>query len=107
MPRRSPRSTLFPYTTLFRSATLGRTRGKQTPGRTARTETSGVSLRADPGSCGDRVGKPVAPIHWDVVIGVPARDPAQRYEGTVTILENRQHGPQACFNLRLSYPPIG
>src|SRR5947209_12620591 len=62
MPRRSPRSTLFPYTTLFRSATLGRTRGNQTPGRTARTETSGVSLRADPGSCGDRVGKPVAPI---------------------------------------------
>src|SRR6266581_4805886 len=39
MKRRPPRSTLFPYTTLFRSAPAGRRRGRdrETPRRPART----------------------------------------------------------------------
>src|SRR2546421_9077854 len=50
MIRRPPRSTLFPYTTLFRSVGCGRTR-KQSSTRTSRSrkqssERGGISLRS-------------------------------------------------------------
>src|SRR2546422_3678890 len=45
MIRRPPRSTLFPYTTLFRSS--GRARGRVGPGRTARAR--GLQGRATGG----------------------------------------------------------
>src|SRR2546430_4999334 len=46
MIRRPPRSTLFPYTTLFRSAGAGRDHGVQVPALAGRTPTGGT----DPGA---------------------------------------------------------
>src|SRR5258708_25257746 len=48
MIRRPPRSTLFPYTTLFRSSSRGRPpeRGEQAPGPLQKTERPGTGGRA-------------------------------------------------------------
>src|SRR3712207_7541423 len=68
MIRRPPRSTLFPYTTLFRSLLCGR-------------------------SCGSRVGSPrgLGPGAREAVCGVPARDGAVRSEEHTSELQSRQY----------------
>src|SRR5256885_16305734 len=105
MIRRPPRSTLFPYTTLFRSQaappgtvliaeeqTAGRGRG----GRTWQSPAGGVwlgmllqprhgelsvmSIRAGLGLAdggGDLVGRPGAPLKWPNDVVVPGRQPAR------------------------------
>src|SRR2546430_12807585 len=56
MIRRPPRSTLFPYTTLFRSASVGERSARRR--RPLRADRSGRSdRRADRGSGGERVSR--------------------------------------------------
>src|SRR5688572_31862532 len=61
MIRRPPRSTLFPYTTLFRSAYMNRrtSSGWGTPIKVSGTETTGTSIGADvkTNSAGDVFGR--------------------------------------------------
>src|SRR2546426_7642004 len=54
MIRRPPRSTLFPYTTLFRSQLLDRLGLRQAPNRSARTEADALRLA---GEIGFRAGR--------------------------------------------------
>src|SRR3712207_7126942 len=49
MIRRPPRSTLFPYTTLFRSPADLRDGGRAARRRTLRSAVRGLLVRADPG----------------------------------------------------------
>src|SRR3989475_13052791 len=48
MIRRPPRSTLFPYTTLFRSRPVGRPRGRRRPSRRGLPRARGARARAHP-----------------------------------------------------------
>src|SRR5262245_29665274 len=34
-----------------------------------------------------------------------AADGPQEYEATATVLESKEHGPELCFSVALSYPP--
>src|SRR3712207_8529901 len=52
MIRRPPRSTLFPYTTLFRSSRASTERSRSTPGSSGRNGSTSEARRAWRSSCG-------------------------------------------------------
>src|SRR3712207_8923081 len=85
MIRRPPRSTLFPYTTLFRSTDCGDSRRSSVPARRSGSELAGCRT-----SCGrDVQGKPVADDPWGSWRRVPLG--RARSEEHTSELQSRQY----------------
>src|SRR3712207_9151498 len=97
MIRRPPRSTLFPYTTLFRSPTRGSDLGRRTSAAKPRLDGPGVRLRGRRTRARARLVA-LAPVELDALAGVADRrldrlapQPRVRSEEHTSELQSRQY----------------